>query len=229
MVVYDTTLVSLNRFPTVVCAFCGMWAHQWMVCLWCAKFAQSVCHGGQACRDTNVSVMRPDDHPGCGNSSTNCLSSLRQFLPPGLVGASADHVERRSFRAASSSAKLGTICASSVVRPSSSFGLEKGCFWSRNVVKRGVCYGKVCPSICHTRVSCLNASNYRIKRGLLYTMKGCFSCLRAWDQILQYYCIWEFTPNKAKSNKIAKQSLPPWDSESWTHDTPSLKRCKIAR
>jgi len=34
-------------------------------------------------------------------------------------------------------------------------------FWPRNVVKCGICYGKVHPSACHTRSSGLNGSRYR--------------------------------------------------------------------
>jgi len=37
-------------------------------------------------------------------------------------------------------------------------------FWPCNVVKRGICYENVCPSVCHTCESRLNGSRYRIMR-----------------------------------------------------------------
>jgi len=34
-------------------------------------------------------------------------------------------------------------------------------FWPHNVVKRGVCYENVCPSVCHTRELRLSSLRYR--------------------------------------------------------------------
>jgi len=78
-----------------------------------------------------------------------------------------------------------------------------GYFWPRNLVKRGICYERVCPSVCYTYESRLNGSIIYIPydTGMSIFLRPNFAILDV-----------GIHPQPVRYNRH-----PPVDGENWTN------------